>query len=239
MEADRRLAVAARPARVSLHASEDGLIADPVHFTMYANYSHYIDRAEVRIFDASESREGSPLAVVALSAGGSGEWQASVGSFVAPTRELRYVLRAYGKGETFDETIPQPLWLVYADGAAAAIAQSAAAARTSERDGPFAAPASDAEAPFDLLFDAPIPDGSDDGESAPSDARDGERRAGRRRGRRGRGPRRRAMRAERRATERRRRVTAARVRGEPARPPQHSARERLRDRARQRDSGGP
>src|SRR5262249_41247430 len=149
--------------------SEDGLIADPVHFTMYANYSHYIDRAEVRIFDASESREASPLAVVALSPSGSGEWQASVGSFVAPTRELKYVLRAYGKGETFDETIPQPLWLVYADGeatAAAAVAHSAAAAATS--DAPFAAPASDAEAPFDLLFDAPLPDGSDDGESAPS-----------------------------------------------------------------------
>ena len=169
LEADRRLAIAARPARVSLHPSEDGLIADPVHFTMYANYSHYIDRAEVRIFDAAESREGSPLAVVALNPAGSAEWQASVGAFVAPARELTYVLRAYGKGETFDETIPQPLWLVYADGAAgvaAAVAQSAAAA--SEGAAPFAAPASDAEAPFDLLFDAPIPDASDDAESAPS-----------------------------------------------------------------------
>jgi len=168
LEADRRLAVAARPARVSLHASEDGLIADPVHFTMYANYSHYIDRAEVRIFDASESREASPLAVVPLSPAGSGEWQASVGSFVAPTRELKYVLRAYGKGETFDETTPQPLWLMYADGAGAAIAQSAAAALTREGDAPIPAPASDAEAPFDLLFDAPIPDSSDD-EPAPSE----------------------------------------------------------------------
>ena len=31
----------------------------------------------------------------------------------APTRELQYVLRAYDKNGNFDETTPQPLWLVY------------------------------------------------------------------------------------------------------------------------------
>jgi flagellar motor protein MotB len=115
LEAARRLAVAARPARARLHAAEDGPIADPVRFTMYANYSHFIDRAELRVFDSAQSLEATPLAIVALGPDGSAQWQPSVGSFVAPTRELKYVLRAYGKDNTFDETIPQPLWLVYAD----------------------------------------------------------------------------------------------------------------------------
>ncbi|HVS23197.1 MAG TPA: OmpA family protein, partial [Gammaproteobacteria bacterium] len=120
LEADRRLAVGARPARIALRAAEEGLIAEPVRFTMYANYSHFIDRAELRIFAGSQSLEATPLAVVPLGPDGSAEWQPSVGSFVAPTRELKYVLRAYGQGDAFDETLPQPLWLVYADADGAA-----------------------------------------------------------------------------------------------------------------------
>ena len=33
--------------------------------------------------------------------------------FATPARELKYVLRAYGSGGTFDETVPQPLWIAY------------------------------------------------------------------------------------------------------------------------------
>ena len=44
-----------------------------------------------------------------------GEWQPEPEPFAAPARELKYVLRAYGAGGTFDETVPQPLWISYRD----------------------------------------------------------------------------------------------------------------------------
>src|SRR5262249_44103895 len=54
------------------------------------------------------------------------------------------------------------------DGAGAAVAQAAAADSANASDAPFAVPASDAEAPFDFLFDAPFPDTPDDGDYGPS-----------------------------------------------------------------------
>jgi hypothetical protein len=116
LEANRRLAVAARPTAVGLHIGEDGAYATPVRFTMYANYSHFIERAEVRLFEREQSLEATPIGIVALDPDGFGEWQPAANAFAAPARELKYVLRAYGKGGSFDETVPQPLWLVYADG---------------------------------------------------------------------------------------------------------------------------
>jgi flagellar motor protein MotB len=115
LEADRRLAVAAQPTTVALPAGGAESAAATVRFTMYANYSHFIERAEVRIFDREQSLEATPIAIVAIGPDGFAEWQPAVGSFAAPARELEYVLRAYGEGGTFDETVPQPLWLVYAD----------------------------------------------------------------------------------------------------------------------------
>ncbi|HUQ51562.1 MAG TPA: flagellar motor protein MotB, partial [Gammaproteobacteria bacterium] len=47
---------------------------------------------------------------------GSGEWLPAPELFATPARELKYVLRAYGSGGTFDETVPQPLWIAYRDG---------------------------------------------------------------------------------------------------------------------------
>ena len=37
--------------------------------------------------------------------------------FATPARELKYVLRAYGSGGTFDETVPQTLWIAYREAA--------------------------------------------------------------------------------------------------------------------------
>lgn len=116
LEADRRLAVGARPATVAVHVDEQGAYAAPVRFTMYANYSHFIERAEVRIFARGQSLETEPVDVVALGLDSSAEWLPAAGSFTAPARELEYVLRAYGKDGTFDETVRQPLWIVYAEG---------------------------------------------------------------------------------------------------------------------------
>ena len=80
---------------------------------MYANYSHFIERAEVRIFAPEQSLEAEPLAVVAFGPDGSGEWLPEPETFATPARELKYVLRAYGSAGTFDETVPQPLWIAY------------------------------------------------------------------------------------------------------------------------------
>ena len=91
----------------------------PVYFRMYANYAAFIDRAEVRIFAADQSLEAAPLDVVAVDPAGLAEWQPTAEHIAAPMRELKYVLRAYGKNGAFDETKPQPLWLVYEDGAEA------------------------------------------------------------------------------------------------------------------------
>ncbi|HET8696261.1 MAG TPA: OmpA family protein, partial [Gammaproteobacteria bacterium] len=137
LEAERRLAVAARPARVVLRPSEEGPVADPVRFTMYANYSHFIERSEVRIFAADQSLEAAPLAVVDLGTAGSAEWEPAMGSFTGPTRELKYVLRVYGKG-AFDETEAQPLWLVRAPAADEDAAEPAVASDSQSTDATLA-----------------------------------------------------------------------------------------------------
>jgi hypothetical protein len=55
---------------------------------------------------------GQPLALV-VGPDGSGEWLPEPETFATPARELKYVLRAYGAGGSFDETVPQPLWIAY------------------------------------------------------------------------------------------------------------------------------
>jgi flagellar motor protein MotB len=118
LEADRRLAVAAKPATVAFYRDEQGWAAEPVHFTMYANYAHFIERAEVRIFELAQSLEAEPVGLVVFGPDGSGEWLPEPVLFATPARELKYVLRAYGSGGTFDETVPQRLWIAYRNGTA-------------------------------------------------------------------------------------------------------------------------
>jgi hypothetical protein len=84
---------------------------------MYANYSHFIDRAEVRIFGIEQSLEADPVGLVVFGPDGSGEWLPEPKLFSTPARELKYVLRAYGSGGAFDETVPQPLWIAYRNNA--------------------------------------------------------------------------------------------------------------------------
>ncbi|HKQ14812.1 MAG TPA: OmpA family protein [Steroidobacteraceae bacterium] len=92
------------------------LYGTPVRFRMYANYSAFIDRSEVRIFHAGESTQVTPMKVVPVDAAGFAEWEPTAEQTTAPMRELQYVLRAYDKHGNFDETTPQPLWLVLNDG---------------------------------------------------------------------------------------------------------------------------
>jgi flagellar motor protein MotB len=92
------------------------LFGTPVRFSMYANYSAFIDRSEVRIFQAGQSTQAVPLKVLPIDATGFAEWEPTAEHTTAPMRELMYVLRAYDKVGNFDETSPQPLWFVLDDG---------------------------------------------------------------------------------------------------------------------------
>ena len=120
-----RLSVTAKPSRIALsevvHYGPQLSPADiwvsrtasPVHFRMYANYSYFIENAEVRVFETGQSVESEPLKVIPLGEDGVAKWTPPAKWFKSPVLELAYVLRAYGTDGNFDETRPQPLWLVY------------------------------------------------------------------------------------------------------------------------------
>jgi flagellar motor protein MotB len=120
-----RLSVTAKPSRIALSdvvhygaqlSPTDVWVsrsAAPVHFRMYANYSYFIENAEVRVFETGQSVESDPLDVIPLAEDGVGKWTPPADWFKSPVLELAYVLRAYGTDGNFDETSPQPLWLVY------------------------------------------------------------------------------------------------------------------------------
>ncbi|MDJ0751700.1 MAG: OmpA family protein [Woeseiaceae bacterium] len=122
-----RLSVSAQPSRVTVSkkvgveqfptGSEFFLWqrdkASPVQFRMYTNYSSFIDRAEIRVFEPGQSLESEPLDVVDIDLEGVAEWEMPANDFMRPVDRLVYVLRAYGNDGNFDETQPQPLWVVY------------------------------------------------------------------------------------------------------------------------------
>ena len=114
MRSAPRLAVTAQPSRVDVARQTDGgLLTSKVRFRMYTNYSHFIDRAEIRVFREGQSLEAFPLDTVAISLDGQAVWQPAPGNFRSPMQELVYVLRVYGKDGNFDETNPQQLWVAY------------------------------------------------------------------------------------------------------------------------------
>ncbi len=111
-----RLSVSAKPQRITVVELDDGeRFASDVQFRMYTNYSHFVDRAEIRVFETGQSLESEPLDVIELKVDGTSRWRPSRDSFRAPVEKLAYVLRAYGAGDNFDETEPQPLWIDYDD----------------------------------------------------------------------------------------------------------------------------
>jgi len=139
-----RLSVTAFPSVVARQpAKEDGLIALPVRFQMYANYRSFIDKAEVRIFEAARSAQ-SPLVVVPVDVNGVAEWQPTAQQLSGAEEELKYVLRAYDKSGKFDDTRPQSLWVAH-NGVLSTPAPAAAV-------GPAAAAAAEAAAEFDAAF---------------------------------------------------------------------------------------
>ncbi len=116
LESEPRLSVTARPSTLWSVAEDDAAVVTPVRFRQYTNYGHFIDRSEVRIFEAGESTRGEPLAVLEVADDGSARWQPEAELFAGPARELRFVLRAYDTEGRFDETGPQPLWLARRSG---------------------------------------------------------------------------------------------------------------------------
>ena len=122
LESRPRLVVAAHP--VALAVSHDASVASVARFRMFNNYSSFIERAEIRIFEHQQSLRAEPLEIVAVDDAGLAEWQPSAESLAGlagwqpaavsaggPTRALKYVLRAYDSKGNFDETDARPIWL--------------------------------------------------------------------------------------------------------------------------------
>lgn len=113
LELEPRLNVTAWPRSIRYQDLADTPFAENlVQFRVYTNYRSFIDRAEIRIFDEKQSVRDAPLAVVAINADGVGQWQAKFDAFSAPGRPLQYLVRVYDKDGRFDQTHPQPLWVV-------------------------------------------------------------------------------------------------------------------------------
>lgn len=114
LTAEPRLGVAASTDTVQIHTLNPAVaVAAPVRFKMYTNYAPYIERSEVRIFNASASLQSEPAVVLAVAPDGFAEWRPETQDFAGPVAEMKYVLRAYGARGTFDETSPRLLWLAH------------------------------------------------------------------------------------------------------------------------------
>jgi hypothetical protein len=110
LESQPRLAVAAHPVGVAVN-DPDGLVPSIVRFQMYNNYSSFIERGEIRIFEQEQSLQAVPLETIAVDSAGLAEWKPPAETLAGPTRELKYLLRVYDSKGNFDETGVRPLWL--------------------------------------------------------------------------------------------------------------------------------
>jgi flagellar motor protein MotB len=74
LESRPRLSVAAHPVAVSV-SDVEGVPASVVRFRMYTNYSSFIERAEIRIFEQEQSLQAAPLEIIAVDGAGLASWQ--------------------------------------------------------------------------------------------------------------------------------------------------------------------
>jgi flagellar motor protein MotB len=91
----------------------DADVATPIYFRMYTNYSSFIERAEIRVLEYGASPESEPVDIVPIDLEGTARWLPPADRFDQRHEQLSYVLRAYGTDGNFDETQPQPLWVIY------------------------------------------------------------------------------------------------------------------------------
>src|SRR5690242_61528 len=103
LESRPRLAIAAYPEAVAVSEVEGAPVASAVRFRMYNNYSSFIERAEIRIFEKQQSFQEVPLETVALDEAGLAVWQPAGNILAGPERELKYLLRTYDSKGHFDE----------------------------------------------------------------------------------------------------------------------------------------
>jgi flagellar motor protein MotB len=111
LESRPRLGVAVHPVAVAVSELDGGIVASVVRFRMYSNYASFIQRAEIRIFEQEQSLQAVPLEIIAVDEAGLAEWRPAAETLAGPTRELKYLLRAYDAKGNFDETGARPLWL--------------------------------------------------------------------------------------------------------------------------------
>jgi len=108
-----RLNVTAWPVSIRYRdVDESDFKENRVDFQIYTNYRSFISRAEVRIFDQQQAVRDQPLAVVVVDEDGRGSWSADFDNYSAPGRTLKYLARVYADNGLFDETDPQPLWVI-------------------------------------------------------------------------------------------------------------------------------
>ena len=111
LESRRRLSVAAHPVAVAVSDRTGVPTASPVRFRIYANYSSFIERSEIRIFEQQQSLQAVPLATITVDESGLAEWQPPAEVLAGPAREFKYLLRAYDPKGNFDETDTRQIWL--------------------------------------------------------------------------------------------------------------------------------
>ncbi|MEM9173913.1 MAG: OmpA family protein [Myxococcota bacterium] len=100
--AERRLSLSSTPA-----TSTGG----PIRFRAYNNYPHFIERAEVRLFERGVSVRGEPIAILGIDDEGEAAWTPDPSLARSPRVALAAVLRVYDAAGRWDETAPQSLWL--------------------------------------------------------------------------------------------------------------------------------
>ena len=90
---------------LNVSAWPNGLVeGQPIVFTTYTNYRHWIRKAELRFFVAGQDTRERPIVVLPIEAGGSLEWIPAG----LPTASF-YTLRVYDDHGRFDETALKPL----------------------------------------------------------------------------------------------------------------------------------
>jgi flagellar motor protein MotB len=113
LKLEPRLNVTAWPRSIRYQDLEDTEFPENrVRFRLYTNYRSFIQRSEVRIFNQEQSVRDIPIAVVPVDADGMAQWWAEFESFSAPVHKLQYLVRVYDVKGRFDETRPQPLWVL-------------------------------------------------------------------------------------------------------------------------------
>ena len=113
LKRDLRLNVTAWPQSIRYRDVEETTFSENrVDFQLYTNYRSFINSAEVRIFDRQQSIRDLPLAVVTMDQDGRASWRANFDTYSAPGRALKFLVRVYDEGGLFDESVPQPLWVI-------------------------------------------------------------------------------------------------------------------------------